>query len=252
MFTNEQKVTFPISSGLLDPKHYEDIGPALWEFLWLIDRVTEDVVESDGERWGQVLGGKPIKAEEIAACFGNHPETVKKNLRRLKDKGYIREKRLPRGKAIDVRKSIKWLKRFHGASTTSPSNQVAELVHKLRSIPGVVAQDRDFGAIGKLCKEFGFDKVSDALEKLQQAIEKPNAKVDNPLTYLGGILKPKPLKPFNQGNQADGEPCPKCKGAGSYIGQVPFRNGSGMKDEVIQCDCKKRKPAWAERLGVAT
>jgi hypothetical protein len=45
--------------------------------------------------------------------------------------------------------------------------------------------------------------------------------------------------------------CPKCGGQGWYLEKVPFINGLDTRDEVVTCDCvKKKRPAWAERLGV--
>jgi hypothetical protein len=38
--------------------------------------------------------------------------------------------------------------------------------------------------------------------------------------------------------------CPKCNEQGWYLAQVPFNNGMSMRDEAVNCDCKK-KPAWA-------
>jgi len=37
--------------------------------------------------------------------------------------------------------------------------------------------------------------------------------------------------------------CPKCKGQGWYLTQVPFNNGMSMRDEAVTCGCKK-KPSW--------
>lgn len=44
--------------------------------------------------------------------------------------------------------------------------------------------------------------------------------------------------------------CPKCGGKGWYVVQVPFNNGLDTKDQVVSCDCsKKKKPGWADRIG---
>lgn len=255
VFTADKKITFPVSSGLLDKNHYAQIGTALWEFLWLIDKVTEEKIEPDGERWGKVLGGKAIRAEEIAESFGSSPDTVKRNMKKLKDNGYIREKRLPRGKAIDVRRSIKWLMRFHGASTIaqtpvcesgSTSNRLSELVSKFRQIPTVVARERDFGIIGALCKEYSEPLVTDGIEKLKAAVEKPKAKIDDPLNYLGGIMRQS--KNAVSGKKADsaGKECPICHGKGTYLKEVPFNNGIGTTLKVHTCECRKKPPSWAQ------
>lgn len=46
----------------------------------------------------------------------------------------------------------------------------------------------------------------------------------------------------------DNLPCSLCGGKGWYVGQEPFNNGLGLRDAVVQCVCKKKKPAWASRL----
>lgn len=253
---SDKKITFPVSSGLLDKNHYDKIGTALWEFLWLIDRVTDEKLETDGQRWGRVLGGKVISADEIAETFGSSDRTVKRNLDKLEQNGYIRTKRYPRGKVIDVRKSIKWLMRFHGASTavqkkqecedSSPSNQVSELVTQYRQISGVVAQERDYGAIGKLCKEFSPEQVADGFEKLEKAVEKAPAKIKDPLTYLAGILqKTKNSVVDIADKQQSKGVCPKCNGKGTYMKEVPFMNGLDKRLQSVVCECRKKKPAWA-------
>lgn len=92
-----------ISNGLLTAEHRKRIGPAVWEFMWLIDKVTR--VDVDGKGW--VLGGKPIKLEEIS--LGQHANTTSENLQRLRENGYIETIRTPYGMTIKV---IKAKKRF--------------------------------------------------------------------------------------------------------------------------------------------
>lgn len=246
----DKKITFPVSSGLLDKNHYANIGTAIWEFMWLIDRVTEESLEPDGQRWGKVLGGKVISADEIAETFGSSDRTVKRNLDKLEQNGYIRTKRFPRGKAIDVRKSIKWLMRFHGDSTAaneqksesgSPFNQLPELVAQYRKISGVVAQERDYGAIGKLCKEFGIEKVADGFAKLQKAV-KASANIKDPLNYLSGIIRQ--TKADKEADEKKKFECPKCHGKGTYIVEVPFNNGLDTKLQSVTCECRQKKPSW--------
>ena len=50
---------FPVWSGLLE--HRAKMGPAIWEFLWCLDKIT---TETDGVGW--VLGKQPVKAARIA------------------------------------------------------------------------------------------------------------------------------------------------------------------------------------------
>ncbi|MDX5475052.1 MAG: DnaD domain protein [Bacillaceae bacterium] len=101
---------FPTYIGLLSKEHREKIGPALWEFLWFISKTTRDVSEDD-ETWGIVLGGKPIKQSEIAEEMGVSESTVKRNISRLKQFGYVEAKRAPYGEIYRVRNSKKFKKR---------------------------------------------------------------------------------------------------------------------------------------------
>jgi DNA-binding MarR family transcriptional regulator len=105
---------FPVYSGLLTAQHRERIGPAIWEFLWLISKVTKEI-EEEGETWGIVLGGKPVKLAEIAAELGESERTAKRNIARLKDEGYIETVRAPYGEIYKVRKSKKFVHKNRSA-----------------------------------------------------------------------------------------------------------------------------------------
>ncbi|NUK29492.1 hypothetical protein HT574_05110 [Parageobacillus sp. VR-IP] len=99
---------FPVYSGLLTAQHREKIGSAIWEFLWLIFKVTKEVQE-EGETWGIVLGGRPVKIAEIVADLGGNERNIRRNLAKLKEYGYIESKRAPYGEIFRVRKSKKFV-----------------------------------------------------------------------------------------------------------------------------------------------
>jgi hypothetical protein len=99
---------FPVYSGLLTAQHREKIGPAIWEFLWLVSKVTKEVQE-EGETWGIVLGGRPVKIAEIVADLGGNERSIRRNLAKLKEHGYIDSKRAPYGEIFRVRKSKKFI-----------------------------------------------------------------------------------------------------------------------------------------------
>jgi hypothetical protein len=89
------------------------MGAAVWQFMWLIDKVTK--IDEGGYGW--VLGGKPINLSHIG------PErTVSRNLQKLKNEGYIIIKRTPYGLIIKVTKAKK---RFAN-SGVSKTPQVAD------------------------------------------------------------------------------------------------------------------------------
>jgi DNA-binding Lrp family transcriptional regulator len=107
------------------------MGSALWEFLWLIDKVTR---EEDGR--GLVLGGKPITCAEIAEDLGVSERSVSTALQRLRGAGYIETHRRPVGVAIVVLKSKKRAARHSpppprtaetcGSETKTSSDRYAE------------------------------------------------------------------------------------------------------------------------------
>lgn len=101
---------FPVHAGLLSPQHKENIGNALWEFLWMISKTTKEVKDDEGETWGIVLGGKPIKHSEIAEEIGSTESTVRKNIKKLKDFDYVISTKAPYGEIYKVKNSKKFVK----------------------------------------------------------------------------------------------------------------------------------------------
>ncbi|WP_020621048.1 helix-turn-helix domain-containing protein [Paenibacillus daejeonensis] len=104
---SQDSYPFPMYSGLLDPKHYKNIGSAIWLFLWCVSSTTKDV-EKDGVSWGIVLGNKPIKREEISAKFDVTERTVQRWIDTLEQEGYIKITRAPYGMIFSVRNSKKF------------------------------------------------------------------------------------------------------------------------------------------------
>ncbi len=100
-FNGRQSYPFPVWNGLLE--HRKRIGPALWEFLWCLDRITQDRGEV-----GIVNGGAPVKAERIARNLKVSTRTIKQNLRRLVTEGYLKLRRTPYGNVIQVMNSSKF------------------------------------------------------------------------------------------------------------------------------------------------
>ena len=104
-------ITIPVSIGLLEKKHVEAMGIALWCFLWCVNRVTMDRTDANGERWGQVLGGCRFNHQRIADELGLPLRSVRYQMDRLKTAGYLRITRCRDGQQVEVRHSIKWLRR---------------------------------------------------------------------------------------------------------------------------------------------
>jgi hypothetical protein len=107
---------FSVWNGLLEAKHRKRIGPAVWEYLWCLDRITR---ERNGV--GIVLGGKPVNSVEIAKSFGVGEKTVRTHLERLEARQYIQRTLTPRGYSIRVLNSDKFgKKRMVSGRTETP------------------------------------------------------------------------------------------------------------------------------------
>jgi hypothetical protein len=98
----------PISNGIFE--HYPRLKDARWLFDLFVDWTTFEAPNSDGTRDGIVLGGKPIRDEDVACAFRYEisVRTARRWRNRLGRFGYIRQKRTPLGYVIRVLKSKKW------------------------------------------------------------------------------------------------------------------------------------------------
>lgn len=114
----------PVWNGILE--HCGRIDHAIWEFLWCIDKVTE---ERDGI--GVVLGGAPVKIPKIAADLRQDEKTIRLHLATLEKHGYIQRTRTPYGFVVRVLNSRKfgiWRPRENGKDA--------------RSLPGETTRER--------------------------------------------------------------------------------------------------------------
>lgn len=92
-----------VKNDLLEPKHSQAIGTSLWEYLWCLDKITS--IDEAGV--GKVLGGKPVKLNEITAELGISDKHISKHLKKLEAAGYINLLRTPYGFVITVNKAAK-------------------------------------------------------------------------------------------------------------------------------------------------
>ena len=92
-----------ITNNLLDPKHRKAMKDSVWLFMWLLDKMTS--IDEDGI--GKVLGGKPIKWEELGKDLGISERTYWRWIKILLEAKYINTKRTPFGCVITVNKAKK-------------------------------------------------------------------------------------------------------------------------------------------------
>ncbi len=109
----------PLSNALCETKHYEKMGVALWLYIWLLDKVTK--IDSDGN--GLVLGGKPIKIEEVPHI---NYENAKRYFKILEEYKYIITKRTGYGKIIKLTKCKKIFGEYKKPDSTKMPYQIGQ------------------------------------------------------------------------------------------------------------------------------
>jgi hypothetical protein len=107
-----------ITNNLLEPKHRKAMKESVWLFMWLLDKMTSITEEGIGK----VLGGKPIKFEEVKKDLGISIRTYRRWTNQLKKAGYVNLLRTPYGCVITVNKAKK---RF-GRSVISDTTRYAK------------------------------------------------------------------------------------------------------------------------------
>jgi hypothetical protein len=224
-FPETKSYPFPVWSGLLTADHYRRIGPAIWVFLWFLDRVT-----SEEEGWGVVLGGKPIKDCEIAARFGVHPSVIRDNRRKLVAELYVEATRTPRGFRFRVRNSRKfiWKRRRSTENRRSlPGDRQNTVDHdRQKSVDAIRPSSKDLTkptpnadwfdtfwkaypkkqakvAAWKAWSKIGSGEISGILAGIEAAKQTDQWKrgfIPNPATFLNGRRWEDELSPVLSGN----------------------------------------------------
>jgi hypothetical protein len=92
-----------ITNNLLEAKHRNKMGESVWLFMWLLDKMTS--ISEEGV--GKVLGGKPIKYDEIKKDLGISRSTFQRWVNILEKEKYIITIRTPYGLSFSVNKAKK-------------------------------------------------------------------------------------------------------------------------------------------------
>lgn len=92
-----------IKNDLLEPKHRRNMREAVWLFMWLLDKMTS--IDENGV--GKVLGGRPIKSEEVEKDLDISSRTFTRWVADLERSGYILTIRTPYGLSFRVNKAKK-------------------------------------------------------------------------------------------------------------------------------------------------
>lgn len=117
-----------IKNDLLEAKHIENMGIAVWLYMWLIDKMTS--ISEEGI--GKILGGKPIKFEELKDELGISRRTYVRWIEILESHKYINVTQAPYGLIISVNKAKKTFnQRSDKNDTTDKKTGVPEMTHLL-------------------------------------------------------------------------------------------------------------------------
>lgn len=92
-----------VKNNLLEAKHIEAMGPSVWLYMWLLDKMTS--VNENGI--GKVLGGQPISSAMLNDELGLSERTYRRWVEILRAAGYIQTLRTPYGLVITVTKAEK-------------------------------------------------------------------------------------------------------------------------------------------------
>lgn len=106
---------------LFEARHYERMGSAVWLYAWLVLRQTHQIGTT-----GWVLGGAPIRYEEIKEETGFNARTLERWMRILRRHGYIETQSVPGGIVVRITKAKK-----HASSTANPGRfRRVEMLHR--------------------------------------------------------------------------------------------------------------------------
>lgn len=154
-----------VTNNLLEEKHVKSIGSALWEFLWCLDKITK--IDENG--LGYVLGGKPIKREEIKTNLGKSVGHISENLNKLVKAGYINLKRTPYGLIITVNKAKK---RYSQKATSNITKRQHLQSEKATSIIDKTVR-QDSKTITNVIKEFGNPLINEVSKYFLETMQIP-------------------------------------------------------------------------------
>lgn len=115
-----------VKNDLLEYKHHENMGDSVWLYLWLLDKTTS--VSEDGI--GKILGGKPIKYEDVSKDLRLSQNTYTRYISRLRKHGYIMVTRAPNGLIFKITKAHKRFSNKYARSGVLKNNDEPSLQNR--------------------------------------------------------------------------------------------------------------------------
>lgn len=162
-----------VKNDLLEPKHYKNMGKAVWLYLWLLDKMTS--VNENGI--GRVLGGRPITHDDMYKDLGIPRRNYQRYVSTLRDCGYINTIRTSKGFVITVTKANKVFgQKANDKNGTSLTKQTTKSVQ--RCAKNVAPNDKNGTSIYRQdsTRQDNRGKYSKEKEKIREAIQKGNLK----------------------------------------------------------------------------
>ena len=163
-----------VINNLLEPKHRKAMKESVWLFMWLLDKMTS--ISEEGV--GKVLGGKPIKYEEVNNDLKLPERTYYRWIKQLKDSKYINTIQAPQGLIITVNKAKKRFgqkpTRTAKSGISSPAKNVSSDLPKIverpaKKVGSIYRQDKDKTVDNVSAnadeKEFSFKEKLELMEK---------------------------------------------------------------------------------------
>lgn len=120
-----------ITNNLLKDGHRKRMGSAVWEFMWLLDKITS----IDEEGVGYVLGNKTITLTQIAKDMETAASTTSDNLQKLHEYGYINVINNGHGLIISVNKAKKRFKREVGREFGKDDTRIRKTPYQNEPFP---------------------------------------------------------------------------------------------------------------------
>lgn len=139
-----------IKNHLLEPKHVENMGTAVWLYMYLIDKITS--VNEDGV--GKVLGGKPLKYSEVKDELGISKDTYTRWIKKLEEYPYIESTLAPYGYSFKVLKAYKRFRKNHEPKRFRKNHERNKDSNSLDSTTNVVPRKLVSDYKGKVPKDF--------------------------------------------------------------------------------------------------
>ncbi len=237
--------TFPVSAGLLDPRHVHAIGAAVWIYLWFLNRVTRDEQRGDDDFVGIVLNGRPVSIQQIADDLGIEHRTCRRYLTHLVDARYVARKKTGAGMFVyTVTKSKKWAWR---RQSKAPKSQ-ASLFPAAGDVLTVSTTPQD-GSGGPTDQKVVSGSQHPQTKKWSQGRDPQATFVPSTDQKVVSGRKRTRARSHETTKVSQGERSPSLIGPRkSELPEEPYQLARGMMDELLFAGGQSDLQVWSDRI----